>query len=383
MEKNTREIKDPVVEEENEGGSFSIATPFNPGEIRLMMPPMNLGDLIDMIEVGWINFGTHYQRSEDLWSKEKKSRLIESVLLGLRLPAFYFEEVSKRKWDIIDGLQRCCAIRDFCVRKENPLRLEGLEFLGDKFEGKTYDELPFEVKHDFRMSSLTVNVLMAGTPFEVRYILFSRLNTGGVPLTPQEVRTAMFYEVAQHEKEMAEDVAFQTATLNKLSSRRQEDRDFVSRFIAFYLQNYENYQPDLERFIKEGLKIVRDKLSPEQISTMKSDFTSAMRAASEIFGDDAFRKRYEEGARRRPLNKAYFEVIASSLAKMDEHKRTVLIRKKELLKRNLLILMNEDRFWNSFSMGTGTRDSVLQRFRGFGSAVEATILGHTIQVKGE
>lgn len=382
MEKNTREIKEPDVEAENEGDSFPIiATPFNPGEIRLMMPPTNLGDLIEMIEADWINFATHFQRSEDLWTNRQKSRLIESVLLGLRLPAFYFEEVTKRKWDIIDGLQRCCAIRDFCVKKT--LRLEGLEFLGDKFEGKTYDELPFEVKHDFRMSSLTVNVLMAGTPFEVRYILFSRLNTGGVPLTPQEVRTAMFYEVAQHEKEMAEDVAFQTATLNKLSSRRQEDLDFVSRFIAFYLQNYENYQPDLERFIKEGLKIVRDKLSPEQISTMKSDFTSAMRAASEIFGDDAFRKRYEEGARRRPLNKAYFEVIASSLAKMDEHKRTVLIRKKELLKRNLLILMNEDRFWNSFSMGTGTRDSVLQRFGGFKAAVEATILDRTIQVKGE
>ena len=142
------------------------------------------------------------------------------------------------------------------------------------------------------------------------------------------------------------------------------------------------YQPDLETFIKEGLKIARDRLLPAATQKMKDDFTVAMQSAREIFGDDAFRKRYEARARRRPLNKAYFEVISTSLAKMSERERQLLIERKELLKKNLLSLMQDDRFWNSFSMGTGTRDSVLQRFGGFKRAVEDTLAGREVHGKG-
>ena len=109
-----RQLEKEVDEEDISSDSRElITTPFKPSDIRLTTPPMNLGDLIDMIREGWVNFGTDYQRAGNLWNDEKQSRLIESVLLGLRLPAFYFEEVSKRQWNIIDGLQRCCAIKNF------------------------------------------------------------------------------------------------------------------------------------------------------------------------------------------------------------------------------------------------------------------------------
>ena len=61
-----------------------------------------------------INLNTEFQRENNLWSPVMQSRLIESILLGLPLPAFYFD-TSNKKWDIIDGLQRCCAIRNYCV----------------------------------------------------------------------------------------------------------------------------------------------------------------------------------------------------------------------------------------------------------------------------
>ena len=105
------------IDKEDTSSNEIITQPFSPNDIELVNPPMNLGDLIDRIDYGWIDFNTEYQRQENLWSLGKQSRLIESALLGLRLPAFYFEEVSKKCWKIIDGLQRCCAIRNYSVEQ--------------------------------------------------------------------------------------------------------------------------------------------------------------------------------------------------------------------------------------------------------------------------
>ena len=371
--------KEVDVEDISSDSSEPITTPFNPSDIRLTTPPMNLGDLIDMIREGWVNFGTEYQRAGNLWDDEKQSRLIESVLLGLRLPAFYFEEVSKRQWNIIDGLQRCCAIRNFCV--DETLDLKGLEFLHDKFGGEKYSNLPFEVRRDIRMLPITVNVLDKGTPPDVKYILFKRLNTGGVSLTLQEVRTAMFQgKVVEILKDMAHDKAFLHATCGRIPVRRQEDRDFVSRFIAFYLSDYHDFQPDLESFVFNSMVLLRDKCSEESIAKMKRDFSSAMQMSVDIFGNDAFRKRTDVSDDRKPINKAYFEVIGTTFAKMDKGSRFDLIARRDLLKDNLLVLMNNKSFSTSLSGGTGTRDSVLRRFGWFEEAVKATLGGRKVQI---
>lgn len=359
-----------------------ITTPFKPSDIRLTTPPMNLGDLIDMIREGWVNFGTEYQRAGNLWDDEKQSRLIESALLGLRLPAFYFEEVSKRQWNIIDGLQRCCAIKNFCV--DETLDLRGLEFLSKKFNGAKYSSLSYEITRDIRMLPITVNLLDKGTPSEVKYILFKRLNTGGVNLTLQEVRTAMFQgRVVEILTDMAGDKAFLDATCKRIPTRRQEDRDFVSRFIAFYLFDYTTFQPDLESYIFKSMEFLRDKCSIESVSKMKLDFHAAMQTAVDVFGDDAFRKRTNIEEPRRPINKAYFEVIATTFAKIDKEARATLVAQKELLKQNLLVLMNSKRFSTSLSGGTGTRDSVQRRFGWFGEAVAATLENRKVRINND
>ena len=374
--------KEVEVEDSSSCSGEHITTPFKPSDIRLTTPPMNLGDLVDMIREGWVNFGTEYQRAGNLWDDEKQSRLIESVLLGLRLPAFYFEEVSKRQWNIIDGLQRCCAIKNFCV--DETLDLQGLEFLSEKFGGAKYSSLSYEITRDIRMLPITVNLLDKGTPPEVKYILFKRLNTGGVNLTLQEVRTAMFQgSVVQILMDMACDESFLDATCHRIPTRRQEDRDFVSRFIAFYLFDYRDFQPDLDSFIFRSMEYLRDTCSPNTISRMKQDFHSAMQTAVDIFGNDAFRKRTNVEEPRRPINKAYFEVIATTFAKINQGEREVLVGRKELLKKNLLVLMNNRSFSTSLSGGTGTRDSVLRRFGWFGEAVAATIKDGKVRVNDD
>ena len=358
--------KDSNIDKEDTSSGEVITQPFSPNDIEISNPPMNLGDLIDMIAYGWIDFKTEYQREEDLWDAVKQSRLIESALLGLRLPAFYFEEVSKKNWKIIDGLQRCCAIRNYCV--DESFALCDLEFL--KFNGLKYSELSFELKRDIRMLPITVNVLSKGTPDKVKYILFKRLNTGGIELEPQEIRNAVFQGKAiELVKEMAHNNWFKKVTRNKIPTKRMQDQDFVTRFMAFYLLGYENYKPDLDNFMNTCLeKIKVGEISDDTIATMKEDFSMIL--AEKIFGNDAFRKRESESDKKRPINKAYFEVIAVSFAYLSKIDSNRLVANKDYFKRLLMDEMRNNKSYNnSFSGGTGKRESVKLRFSKFNEII--------------
>ena len=92
----------------------NLQGPFDPNEIDVDISVVNLGSLLEQLEYEEIDLKPEFQRSSDVWSKEKKSRLIESVLLGLPLPSFYFsEDPETGKLTIVDGLQRLCAFKDF------------------------------------------------------------------------------------------------------------------------------------------------------------------------------------------------------------------------------------------------------------------------------
>lgn len=369
------------IEEETPQIEESITTPFSPNDIKLSTPPMNLGDLIDRIQYGWINFGTDYQREEDLWSPRQQSRLIESVLLGLRLPAFYFEEVSKNKWNIIDGLQRCCSIRNFCVKKS--LQLQDLEFL-TQFKGKMFDDLPFEIVRDIRMLPITVNKLEPGVPDQVKYILFKRLNTGGIELTPQEIRNAVYQGRAiETITEMAKDSVFMDFIGYRIPNRRKQREDFVSRFVAFYLLGYENYEPDLEHFINVSMEQLRDSCSDEQIKKMERDFERSISFSESILGPEAFRKQATGDTRLKPLNKAYFEVITTTFALMSPEELDRLFNHREVFLENIHTSMLLPSYNYSFSGGTGLRDSVKRRHSYFRDIVAQSMEGTIITVTND
>lgn len=374
------EKKIVTVEEEDTSSHETITTPFSPSDISISNPPMNLGDLIDMINEGWINFGTDYQREENLWDGTQQSRLIESVLLGLRLPAFYFEEVTKRNWNIIDGLQRCCAIRNFCVDKA--LSLTDLEFLADRFNGKKYSDFDFATKRDIRMLPITVNILAKGVPDMVKYVLFKRLNTGGIPLTNQEIRNAIYSGPAiETIKRMAKSQEFIKATDGKVETLRKTDMDFASRFAAFYILGWENYKPDLERFINEAMETLRDQWKDIDRTNMENDFKRAMDLSNKLFGNWAFRRRREQNARRTPLNKAYFEVIGVLLSKLNFQSQKMLFDNKELLIENMIVAMKFNQtYWNSFSGGTGDRNAVKLRFSYMSQIIQMTLKNKKIRI---
>lgn len=351
--------------EKEEEGIVIITTPFNPNMIKIRRDPFTISELVDKMEHGEIRFDTPFQRRSDLWDEVKQSRLIESLLLKLPLPAFYFDETDTDEeaevWNVIDGLQRCSVFKNFIVDKT--MRLQDLEFLSKEYDGKSFDDLPRTMQRRITQTPITMYLIEKGTPEEVKFNIFKRINTGGLTLTPQEIRHAMNQGVAAETvAEMAKEQAFQDATCHIIKPDRMEDRDFVTRFVAFYLQDFNSYEPDMDGFMTRGMALIK-KQSPEERKQMKVNFVKAMKTAMSVFGNDAFRKRRGEYDRRRPINKALFESLSVWLAKCNDVERKKLVEKKNVMKRLFIELNNDDKFFYALSSGTGQKESVNYRHR--------------------
>ena len=162
---------------------------FDPNAIDVDSSVVNLGNLLEQLETNEIDLRPEFQRTSDVWSPVKKSRLIESVLLGLPLSSFYFsEDPETNKLLVVDGLQRLCAFSDFCITKK--LKLQGMQFL-TALEGVTYDELDRTQIRRIKSLKVTLHTLRKNTPQRVKLVLFQRIHTAGVPLTSQEMRNAL------------------------------------------------------------------------------------------------------------------------------------------------------------------------------------------------
>lgn len=338
-----------------------ITKPFNPNEIDVDISTVNLGSLIDQLENDEIDLQPDFQRAVDVWDNVKKSRLIESILLGLPLPSFYFsEDPISQKLSIIDGLQRICAIRDFVLKKEEPLKLEGLQFLKN-FEGLTFSQLARPEIKRIKSLKVTMNTLRKGTPLDVKYIIFQRVNTAGEPLTPQEMRHALNQgPAAIFVKELANIESFKMATNYSVKSKRMQDRDFVNRFIAFFI-GYQDYMGDLDMFLNDKMGEL-NKMTPAQRDNIRISFDKAMKCCYRIFQDDTFRKRYNVNDKRKPISKSVYDTLSVNIAWLNDDEQKLLLKKIEAFKFGMIRLFNDEKFNFSISTGTGQKYNVELRF---------------------
>jgi hypothetical protein len=126
------------VEREDIGGDEQIVEPFDPALISIATRPMTMDLLLNRIRHNELDLAPDFQRKAGIWKEDARSRLIESMLIRIPLPAFYMDATNEDSWLVVDGLQRLTTLKQFVIDKS--LTLKGLDFL--KFlEGKAYDEL--------------------------------------------------------------------------------------------------------------------------------------------------------------------------------------------------------------------------------------------------
>lgn len=360
-------------------GESNIRIPFNPSDIKMDTQTVNLGLILEMLEYGEINLKPDFQRLADLWSPSKKSRLMESILLGIPLPSFYFSEDNEGKWEVIDGLQRLCTFRDFIpTLKERQigninkkLRLTNLEFLGEQYNDLLYDDLNREDKRRISGYKITLNIIYKNTPKKVKYIIFNRVNSAGIPLTTQEMRHAINQGFpTDFIKSLANLDEFKNATDHRIPTKRMEDRDFVNRFIAFYLPGnikslLEKYEGELNTFLNsalEELEILNNSNEKIIIEKIISDFKKSMNLSYRIFKNDAFRKRNNINDTRKPISKSLFDTLSVNFAWLDDEQRKILLKRRNLFYEGLIDLFNNKQFSNAISTGTAQKTNVEKRF---------------------
>jgi len=351
------------IEEEIIESSETISDPFDPTLIRVERTNPTIELLTKRINRNEINLSPDFQRKGGIWTDEAQSRLIESILIRIPLPAFYVDATDEGNWLVVDGLQRLSTLQRFILKQE--FVLKGLEFL-HPLEGKKFSELSRAFQRRIEETEVTIFAIQAGTPEEVKFNIFKRINTGGLPLSAQEIRNAINGERVRHFiLSLATSIEFKLATQGGIKDKRMADRECVTRFLAFRLTNPKNYpSKDFDAFLNKTMKRLND---PEQISnagitSLANEFKDAMNRARRVFGRHAFRKYFGITGRISPINKALFEVIAVNLATLSDDEATALIDKKEDVLAGFAELMDDPEFYLAISQGTGAPARVKLRF---------------------
>lgn len=357
---HSTDVEREVVESE------SIDEPFDPEKIDVTTRTPTIDLLLSRIKRRMLDLQPDFQRLAGIWTPRAQSRLIESMLLRIPLPTFYAAETVDERWVIVDGIQRLTSIARFIDPKcidAPPLLLTNVEYLR-QYEGRTFHELPGRLQTRLLETEVVVHLIRYGTPEQVMFNIFARINTGGRPLTRQELRHALIPGPARSLlRELAGSRPYQEATLGTVSPERMDDREMALRFIAFRLTEPDNYsRQDFDEFLREAMHEV-NRLSPEQLDALRREFYRSMDSARRIFGADAFRKRYPRQNRRSPINKALFETAAVNLARRSDEELKVLYRRRGRLASGLSdLLADSPEFERAISVGTGDVSKVRLRF---------------------
>lgn len=357
---------DVEAETDDSGRHEDIHDPFDPEKIDVVTRTPTIDLLLSRIRTGRIDLQPDFQRHAGIWTNKAKSRLIESLLLRIPLPTFYAAETQDESWLIVDGIQRLTAITEFIEPRAidaRPLRLISLQYL-DKCEGMLFKDLPGRLQTRLREAELVVHLIRLGTPEAVKFNIFARLNTGGLPLSAQELRHALIPgEARKYLKRWADSSNFLTSTGGGVSSDRMADREMVLRFVAFRITKPENYtSQDFDQFLRDAMERLNH-LPPVEIDRIDQDFNTAMGAAHDIFGVHAFRKRDPRRPERRfPINKALFEAVSVNLATLSQSQlQHLMARQDEVTERFFGLMLNPD-FQAAISQGTGDIAKVKRRF---------------------
>jgi hypothetical protein len=256
------------------------------------------------------------------------------------------------------------------------MRLDGLEYL-TQYNGKRFIELPRALQRIIEESQVTVHLIQPGTPPEVKFNIFRRINTGGIALTLQEIRHALNQgPVTTFLMELASCPEFLEATTHSISNERMADRELVLRFLAFTVTGYLDYRaPDMDAFL--SVKMAQLNKLDARFPELRERFSRSMAAAKSIFGNQAFRKMYFVHQSRSPINKALFESWSTALGALSDDDLQLVVQRKDQVLGGAIHLCNEDEFHRAISQGTQDVAKVRKRFEAVNGLLARILSGAT------
>ncbi len=355
----TEENEFTEIEENNDDSDGiipgEIEIPYNPTEIDIVSEQNSLATILDLIEDQAIDLNTAFQRNGNLWHKQTMSRLIESILLRLPLPAFYFDATDPDKWLIVDGLQRISTFKAFIL--DQTLILRNLQILTD-LNGKSYEQLDKFFKRRMARYQLTTHLIKPGTPKKVKYDIFSRINTGGLVLTRQEIRHALNQgKTTDYLKALSENKKFKSKV--NINDKRMQAQELVLRYLAFSMIHYTEYKPPFSSFLDTAIEKLHHSQELEQLELT---LWRALDICQELFGKHIFSQ--SVAIRKLPkLNRPLFEIWTVLIGKLTKTEIEQLLTTKQDLIKDFKSSLRNKAFSQSISASTATKTAVHIRFK--------------------
>jgi len=284
-------------------------------EIRTDGYPVSISEWVSIYEKGELDIHPEFQRFFR-WSLRQKSRLIESLLLGIPIPQIFVAQRPDGVWDVVDGLQRLSTIFEFVgvlqdeeKKPVSPLTLEGTTYLSGLANRRWEDEnhpdqsLTLAQRLLIKRAKISVSIILKESDEMAKYELFQRLNTGGSMLSDQEVRNSILVMMNQKLykwiRGLSQDPHFTTCVaLSDRAIDEQYDMELVSRFVVFRtiapadLRNL----GDLGEFLTEKSKTMAQNKTFDYKKEATA-FSETFAVLSSTLEDNAFR-RYDRNKQR-------------------------------------------------------------------------------------
>lgn len=261
-----------------------------------------------------------FQR-EDVWKPIQQAELIESILMGLPLPIFYFNQDKVGRLIVVDGRQRLTALFEFM---SNQWALKGLKVL-DELNGKKFSDLEPIVQSQIEDYQIQAHVIQPPTPDRIKFDIFDRVNRAGTQLNKQEIRNALYQGKSTRllNELVAMDVFREATDGAFVYNPRMKDRYIVLRYLAFHLYlkkelklngaAYE-YKNDIDELLGLAMEQI-NKMEDGAVEELKSLVTDSLQKTIDILGENAFRLIHANG-RRSPVNMNVFEVVMYLMSKV-------------------------------------------------------------------
>jgi hypothetical protein len=293
---------------------------------------MSIGEVVNLYKSRELVIRPEFQRLFR-WTSDKKSRLIESILLGIPLPSIFVMQRHDGIWEVIDGLQRISTILEFMGELLNeetgeikpPSVLQGTRYLpslaGARYESNEGPTLDSGQRISFKRSKMDFKILLPESDTKAKYELFDRLNSGGQEVSAQEVRNCLllmsnrgFFHWLSG---LAENENFTSCAM--LSSRKEEQQyhlELICRFLTLYRSTEDELRKmeSVDTFLTDRILAASDD-EDYPMAEMEELFLKVFSVLSESLESQTFRRydpdkdRYTGG-----FSVSAFEAITIGLA---------------------------------------------------------------------
>lgn len=328
--------------------------PYEVQNIRVAQKMITVFQIEHWIMTKGLNLTPEYQRNL-VWDEERKSALIESLLLRIPIPAFYLDEDKEGNKSVIDGMQRLSTIHSYL---NNEFPLKKMQYLSN-CEKKYFSDLEPKLRVRIEDTELAVNILDEKCPQMVKFDVFRRVNTGGLPLNFQEIRNIMALpKVRTLLRDMAECDEFCQATRSGVKDVRMGAQELCLRYLTI-LFAYDWNKRDFNYY--HGLLKMMDQMildlnamSESELEKLFQDFRQAMINCHIILGEYSFSK-----IGNSKINKSLFTGWAVVLANIKPDMADLQNNIEELRGAYSEYLEKDIEFYHAITSSTGTRKNIL------------------------